>query len=125
MSQLVKLADGEKLSSNPLNVIFQWVRITHHPVNLWRTSILQGAAGADGQRTPGSVRGAASNRRPYRNDAFSMGYELHTLRWMLPGESCARCRGIRPLQRQTGAMLNDIAAVESQAGSDASSVLSP
>jgi hypothetical protein len=33
--------------------------------------------------------------------------------------------GIDLLQRQTGAMLNDIAAVESWAGSDASSVLSP
>jgi hypothetical protein len=33
--------------------------------------------------------------------------------------------GIDLLQRQTGAMLNDIAAVESLAGSDASSVLSP
>ena len=47
------LAEGEELWSNILFVKFQWVRIPHHPMNLWRT--------ADSPRYP--VRGLQDGLR--------------------------------------------------------------
>ena len=47
-------------------------------------------------RTSGSVRGALSNGRPYRD------YEPHNFRWMLPRESWACCGGLHQLQGQAG-----------------------
>ena len=32
------LAEQEDLSSNPLFAIFQWLRIPHHQMHLWRTA---------------------------------------------------------------------------------------